>query len=364
MTETLTHETLQRWSQQYRRFSEQDCREDPLYVAISAAIAEAPELLALQQHAVAEQRRPVLLLAALHERILASVPHALAQYYPSVGGLRAPDAQLPALLADFARREHQALVDHLGQRSTQTNEIGRCAVLWPALQALAQRTGQQDLALFDFGCSAGLNLGVDLYRYDYGCFQRGAAAAADVPTVDCEWRGAATAPQGPAWRIVERQGADLSPIDLRSDEAVRWLQACVWPHDRVRAERLRQAIALARQAPPQLLRSDDGLALLEAWLDQLPADVQPVLFNSWVLAYFEPAALRRHHERVLHLVRTRGLAWINAETAAIAPLAAVPACPPGESPRSATLWTLTGAGGDEALAWSHPHGRWIEWLAG
>ncbi|MET0519140.1 MAG: DUF2332 domain-containing protein [Burkholderiaceae bacterium] len=315
----------------------------------------------------------MLLLAALHERILDGSTHELARYYPSAGGTRAADAQLPAVLADFARQQRAPLRAHLRQRTTQTNEIGRCAVLWPALQRVAARTGKQDLALFDFGCSAGLNLGVDRYHYDYGSFQRGAAPGDGVPRVHCEWRGAAAAqggpewpelPEWPDWRLVERIGVDLAPVDLQSDEALRWLQACVWPHDRLRAERLGQALALARAAPPTLLQSADGLSVLEDWLARLPTGVQPVLFNSWVLAYLEPAALRRHHARVAALVRERGLAWINAEIAALAPLDPPPACPAGESPRSATLWTLSGPGGSEALAWSHPHGRWLQWLAG
>jgi hypothetical protein len=356
-----TPDELQRWAQQFRRFSAQDCSEDPLYVALAAAIADTPELLALLAVASEAQRRPVLLLAALHERILAGSAHELARYYPSAGGTRAPDAQLPALLADFARQQREPLLAHLRQRSTQTNEIGRSAVLWLALQAAAARSGRQDLALFDFGCSAGLNLGVDHYHYDYGAFQRGVPAGEGVARVRCEWRGTAPPPDGPQWRLVERMGVDLAPVDLQSDAALRWLQACVWPHNRVRAERLGQALAWARAARPSLVRSEDGLAVLEDWLTRLPLGVQPVLFNSWVLAYFEPAALRRHHERVGTLVRERGLLWINAEIAALAPLAAVPACPVGESPRSATLWTLSGPGGSEALAWSHPHGRWLQW---
>lgn len=357
---------LQRWARQYRQFAEQDGRDDPLYVALSQAIAAAPEILALQQQASAEQRRPVLLLAALHERILAGLPygpgHELAQYYPSVGGTRAPDDRLPALLLDFVRQQRAALGASLRQRSTQTNEIGRCAVLWPALQALAQRTAAQDLALFDFGCSAGLNLGVDQYRYDYGDFQRGAPAGAGVPVVGCEWRGASPPPPDASWRIVERMGSDLAPVDLQAPQALRWLRACIWPYDRLRAERLQQAATLAQRQPARLVASADGLAVLEDWLDTLPAGVQPVLFNSWVLAYFEPAQLRRHHARVATLVRERGLAWLNAETAALAPLVHKSACPAGESPRSATLWTLLWPGGAEALAWSHPHGRWLQWL--
>jgi len=94
-------------------------------------------LMAHVRHA--PQARPNLLLAALHERVLAGVPHDLAAYYPSVGGERAPDAALADSLHRFVRAERPRLLEHLRLRSTQTNEIGRCAVLWPALQPKSNR---------------------------------------------------------------------------------------------------------------------------------------------------------------------------------------------------------------------------------
>lgn len=356
---------------QFRRFADADGRDDPLYVALATAIAAEPELLALLTHAAAGQRKPVLLLAALHDRILAggAAGHPLAGWYASVGGTRAPDAELPALLLDFARAERAALIATLATRTTQTNEIGRCAVLWPALQALAARSGRQDLALFDFGCSAGLNLGVDRYRYryryGYGGEVRGAAAVDGVPTIRCEQRGTVPLPPDLRPRLVARAGADIAPVDLADAARRRWLRACLWPGDAERARRLEQAIA--RRGDWPLIRTAAGLDALEAWLGALPAGAQPVLFNSWVLAYFDHAARAAHRARVHALIERRGLAWISAEASAAAPLGATPPVPEGESPGSATLWTLqwrgaTGAVESAALAWSHPHGRWVEWL--
>ncbi len=361
-------QTLDQWAAQYRHFAEFECPEDSLYVAICQGVAASSELLALMAEAPPTQRRPNLLLAALHERVLeGGAEHPFARYYASVGGDRAPDAELPALLHDFVRCHQAVIVDHLRSRRTQTNEIGRCAVLWPALWQVAWRSGRQDLALFDFGCSAGLNLAVDAYRYDYGPVQRGAAAAAEVPLIGCEWRGSAALPPAePGWRLVERLGVDLAPVDVRDPEALRWLQACLWPHDRQRAQRLAQAAALAqRGAGMRLQQAEDGLALLEAWLRQLPSQVQPVLLNCWVLAYFEAAPLTRHRERVAALMRAHGLVWLSAEVAGLAPPGlALPALPdsPDYSPGSTSLWTLQDRHGSQALAWSHPHGRWLQWL--
>lgn len=363
-------ERLRRWAEQYRRFADVDATDDPLYVAICHIVAARPELLALMQHAPGQQARPNLLLAALHERLLAGVAHPLADYYPSCGGTRAPDEALAAQLLDFVRREHVQLVAHLRSRATQTNEIGRCAVLWPALAHVAQRRGCSELALFDFGCSAGLNLGVDRYHYDYGVAgQRGATATPDTPVIACHWRGGAALPPDAGWRLVARLGTDLSPVEVRDEASARWLRACLWPHDRERARRLELALALAARQGEPLRQASDGLALMDDWLASLPAGVQPVLLNSWVLAYFDEPELERYRHRVGEWVRQRGLAWLNAEAAALRPpeLAQPPAWPAQYQPGSTSLWTLqmADAGGirTQALAWSHPHGRWLHWLS-
>jgi len=330
-------------------------------VAICLAVADAPELLALMDEAPAGQAKPNLLLAALHERVLAGVDHPLRGYYPSVGGGRLPDVQLPATLLDFARQEWAGLVGHLRQRSTQTNEIGRCAVLWPALQHIAALTGRQDLALLDYGSSAGLNLGVDDYHYDYGAFSLGAPAAPQRPTIRCTWLGEVAPPTG-AWRLPIRLGLDPAAINVQDEAAVNWLHACLWPHDRERALRLEQAVALARQAGHRVQQAEDCLAQVEPWLDSLPAGVQPVLFNSWVLHYIEPAALARLREQLNRLVRRRGLAWLSAEAPGLRP-AGLPLPPLAEGAEPSTLWTLQWADRQQALAWSHPHGRWLQWLS-
>ncbi|MCV2367983.1 DUF2332 domain-containing protein [Roseateles oligotrophus] len=365
----MDKQTQTSWAQQFRRFAELECPQDPLYVAICHAVAEQAELLALMSHAPATQAKPNLLLAALHERVLAGISHPLADYYPSVGGQRLPDAELPALLLDFASGQSAELGAHMQTRSTQTNEIGRCAILWPALQQIAAMTGRQDLALFDLGSSAGLNLGVDAYHYRYlkdaAGFSLGAAPEPLRPSIDCRLLGELALPAASHWRLSHRIGADPAPIDVNDAAATRWLAACLWPHDLVRAQRLQQALAQARQSQHELRRADDCLALLEEWLKELPAQTQPVLFNSWVLAYFEPAALADFQLRVARLQRDHGLIWLSAEAPGLRPSGlALPDLAAGAT--ASTLWSLQWADSDEtrqvALAWSHPHGAWLQWL--
>lgn len=349
-TGRMDQEEQQRWAARYRQFADQECPQQPLYVAICEAIATDAELLALHADMPAAQARPNLLLAALHEAVLSEPEQALAAYYRSVGGQRAPDAALPALLRDRLLGDAR-LRSRLLSHATQTNEPGRCAPLRLALDALVARSGLRRLALFDFGCSAGLNLAVDEDELCCAGTRRGPGLRLSL---DCDWRGGEL-PAAEDWQIVARLGVDLAPVDVRDEQAARWLQACVWPDDVGRFERLSAALAWARRHPPPIERQTDGLQRLKSWLDGLPPDSLPVLLNSWVLAYFSAAERAVFHARVLAWVRAGRLAWICAEDAACQPAEL------GVAPRTgATLWSLHWGARSEAWAWSHAHGAWAE----
>ena len=357
-------------------FADHECRDDPLYVALCRLIAERPPLLQWLAQATATQRVPNLLLAALHDRVLADpASHEFSQYFPSVGGMRAPDDALARALDDFVVAQADALRGLLTSRHTQTNEIGRCAVLWPVLCALAQRGGQRRMALLDFGCSAGLNLGVDRYRYDYGSFVLGVPSGPDVPTIACHLVGKRAVvlrdSERSAPQLVVRAGVDPAAVDVFDDAQVRWLRACVWPYDLERAARLGQALAIARRERFAVHRCDDCAAAIEPWLETLPSDVLPIVFNSWVLHYLDKAARQAHQALMRDLVQRRGIVWLSAEGAHLA-MARVPfeavgdALVNDETVARGSQWWLTepaaGAVRQTLLARSHPHGRWLQWL--
>lgn len=342
---------------------------DALYSALCAQVAARPDWLAMLWQAPPGQQLPNLWLAALHERILAGSAHPLAAYFESVGGRRAPDAQLAETLVDFIAQEQGALLASIATRSTQTNETGRCAVLWPALRRIAQASGGRDLALLDFGCSAGLNLGVDRYTYRY--VESTEAMQGDAPAqIVCRRVGpVALPPQSPAPRITLRLGIDPAPVDVNDPDALRWLRACIWPGDRARDQRLMQAAALARRERWPVRRVADCLGAIEPWLDALPGGVVPVVFHSWVLHYVDMPGRARHAAVLQALVRERGVQWLAAEGphVRIGDIAAPAPFELAVDPAMTTLWTLAcAARGElrhELLARSHAHGQWVEWLA-
>ena len=364
--------------QRFAWFAANAFEDEPLYRALSAAAARRDDWAALLAAAPPPQRLPLLWLAALQDRVLALVDSgerpALAGYYASAGPARAPDAALESHVGEFIERHRAALVHAIATRTTQTNEIGRCAVLWPVLQQLVETTGRRRIALLDVGCSAGLNLGVDRWRYRYldDASGRTLATTPDdrdprAPEIACRLLAGARPTASAVPEIASRRGIDLSPIAVDDPAEVRWLRACLWPHDAERRERFDAAVAIARAQRWPLSATTDAAASVDDWLRGVPAGTLPVVFNSWVLRYFDAGLLRRHVDGMLANVAGRGAAWINAEDPQLSrtwwpgmPEVAVA----GRS--NATSWTVARPDGRGGVAWrlaatSHAHGHWMQW---
>lgn len=364
--------------QKFAWFAANAFEDEPLYRALAAAAARHADWAALLGAAPASQRLPLLWLAALQDRVLALVDAgerpALAGYYASAGAARPPDAALESHAGEFIERHRGALVHAIATRSTQTNEIGRCAVLWPVLQQLVETTDRRRIALLDVGCSAGLNLGVDRWRYRYLDDASGQAldTVSDgrdprAPEIACRVLAGARPTASAVPEIASRHGIDLNPVAVDDAAEVRWLRACLWPHDAERRERFDAAVAIARTQHWPLSATTDAAASIDEWLLGVPADTLPVVFNSWVLRYFDSGLLRRHVDGMLARVAGRGAAWINAEDPELSRtwwpgMPEVAAA--GRS--NATSWTVARPDGRGGVAWrlaatSHAHGRWMRW---
>ena len=359
-------------AQNFLVFANAECASEPLYAALSRAISDDRDILDLLLEAPYPQRRPVLLFAATHDLLLAGIAHPLARFYRSVARddeLRDDVEHAFAAFADFCGQQHHALLALQRERTTQTNEVGRCAGLRLVLAALET---SRPIALIDVGCSAGLNLLVDRYRFDYRLSDTSVRTVGpDSPVVIAAAFEARAFPfdRDAMPAIVERCGIDLAPLDLNDARDARWLRACVWPSDVERHSRLHSAIALARETSIELHRGDanDRLTTIVEALDR---DVRPVVFHSWVVSYFDRAARERFANAARAIVMERDGAWISAEAAGVVPGLDAPALPDDPSParREATIWHLTthsadGASEVRTMARTHPHGRWIEWLA-
>jgi hypothetical protein len=331
----------------------------PLYEAIARGLADDTALLE-RVAAVAPREKivPVLLFAAVKSLVDREPASPLARIY--AGGAGDPWPPFRALV-DERFDEIAAL---LRTRRTQTNEVGRASAVLPALAVAHARLGRP-LALVEIGPSAGLNLLLDCFAYDYGGRMTGDPAA--TVRVACEPKGPLRPPIPAVMPpIAMRCGIDLDPVDVTDDAQCRWLEACLWPGATARAERLRAALALARRNPP-LLHRGSAIEHLPAVLDGVPGEAVPCVLSTWMLAYLSPG----ERAALAHVVETvgarRDVVCVTGEFAGVSPWTPPAPRPPAESEgRFATLVGLSvwRAGPHEAraLCWMHSHGGWIDWL--
>ncbi len=344
----------------------------PTYERIAEALADDPASLELLLDAAPVGRTPVLSFAATHDLVLAEPDSELAAVY------RGESAADPwPLYRALLHRRSAEILTRMRTRSIQTNEVGRSAGLVPALatveRAARRRDDHRPLALVEIGASAGLNLLLDRYSISYRRGDREVARSGDPDStvqLACELRGPndPTLPSGPL-ALASRVGLDLAPIDVGNEEASRWLQACVWPGVPDRPERLAAALALARTAPPRLVRGD-ATSDLGALLDAVPGDSIPVVVATWALAYMDADGREAVRSAVDRRGAHRPIALVTAEEAPVTPW--LPTVPDHLAARGAAAGDGTatvlglhswahGAVSDRVLALCHPHLRWMAW---
>lgn len=294
-------------AERFRAFAEH--APSPLYRTLAAAVGEHEDIHALLARAEPAQQWPMLLFAAVHLEVLRS-----GGEYPLDG----------AAFAQFCSDHRTALAATIAARSTQTNEVNRCTYLLPALAAAADG---RPLALIEVGASAGLNLNLDRYAYDYG---GGVTAGADGSPVRlaAELRGAV--PPLELGVVAARTGIDLAP---RPDD--EWLRACVFADQPVRRARLDAALALARAHPPELI-TGDAVERLAPTIEAAPAGAQVVVFHTAVAFYLDDAQVARLREL------SAGVTYVTAEAAA------------GHGDFELRV-------DGRRLGRAHPHGAWLDW---
>jgi len=289
---------------------------------------------------------PLRLLGGLHRLALDGRAAGLQRWYPSTGGHWDAEAAWPDIAlaaADHAEQLRAAL-----DQPPQTNEVGRAAALIGGLLALRHRFALP-VRLFEIGCSAGLNLRADHYRYRYPGGQWGPA---DSPvTIDDAWRG--QLPPAAAIEIVARHGYDIAPLDAAGRDGELTLLSYVWPDQPERLDRLRGAISIARRVPAELQRCNavDAVAGLP-----VEAAALTVLWHSIMWQYLsadEQAAVRA------------GIDAVGAQARSDAPFAHLTLEPQRRTPDAPVEFAVRArcwpGGDDTLLGVCSPHGPPVVW---
>ncbi|WP_018776158.1 DUF2332 domain-containing protein [Arthrobacter sp. 131MFCol6.1] len=347
-------------AQWYRHFGTTDAlASSPCYAAWAVGIAGDAELIRRIDQWPHNKRQPLLILAAA--RFLG------AQVSPY------PDFR------KFLDSHWAAVSEIVLSRSTQTNEAGRCATLLPSLAQISAMEGRP-LALIEVGASAGLALFPDRYGYEFvdagagGPDEPGSGLAADArttrlvpdgaqpgtfPVLRCVTSGPVPLP-AEIPRVVWRAGIDLNPLDVRNPDDVAWLEALVWPEQEFRLERLRQAIAIARERPPLLVAGDLNEKLV-ALAERAPADAVLVVFHSAVMAYLDAGGRARFRRTMADLAAERGCHWLSNEGhMVVAQADGSSVVPEMDDARLRGRFLLLQDGQPAAI--TGPHGQSLEWL--
>ncbi len=315
---------IERIAAQFRRFAEKEARgHSALYEALALGVAGDGDLLALLAGLPPDKQQPNLLFAAV--RLVCGTP-----------------ADFPSFRASLLGRAADVVAAILAHR-TQTNEPGRCAVLLPVLARL-----HQPLALIEVGASAGLCLIPEQYAYDYNGTRLGAAMA---PVFPCLANDPTPIPQALP-RITWRAGLDLEPVSPRDPDQMAWLEALIWPDQPERLSRFRAAADLVRRTSVRVRRGDLTTDL-GTLIDEVPNGPTIVVFHSATLAYVPDPAARAAFATLLW---ERSAVWISNEAPFVFPDIAARAPRPG--PAGAFLLAVNG----RPVAWTDPHGAWIDWL--
>jgi hypothetical protein len=307
----------------------------PLYQELVDVVAGDPELLRIINR-IEHRPPPNLLFASVQYLLMEGTGPELAPYYRSLVEEPLPAPGVGPLFREFVLEHEERIVEMGNTRYTQTNECRRCVALLPMVM-MAPFDG---FHLIDVGTSAGLNLGLDRYRYRYDDLEWGPASHL---VLSAGSRGATPALHDV--EVLSRTGLDINPLDAADEESRRWLDALIWPEREDRRNRLRQALQVVSDIPVEMI-AGDALDTLPGCLEALPDSEPVVVMSSFAFAQITPDGRktideiaerersRRPVHRVIMEVFDEGDDWARL--------------------------VVDGGSGPETVGQAHPHGEWIE----
>ncbi|MEX0643948.1 MAG: DUF2332 domain-containing protein [Parvularculaceae bacterium] len=339
---------------EYYQFFANEARRggSPLYEALSLLLAEDAGLQALAEKRRKGQPPANILFAAVHYLLLQGDDHPLTAYYPSAGGARPVDEETAPTFRDFCARRETALIALIEAGVTNTNEVGRSALLAPAFSLVAGEAGRP-LGLIEIGPSAGLNLNFDRYRLRF----TNAAGATVLErwgpsrlTIDCELRGDRhpVIPDKPP-AVASRIGLELHPVSIADAAARLWLKALVWPERLDRLRRLDATLAIAVDHPPPI-RAGDALELLHSAIAKIARAAEPCVFHTMTTYQFTEARRAELEQLFIDASRARPIWRVSVDMSDKA----------GVYPLRATRYER-GKAVTRDLALCDSHGLWIDW---
>ena len=299
---------------------------------------------------VVKDAMPLRIAGGLHNLVLTGEDSRLADVY---AGRLTDQASIDAVVCELVEKYDARLLSWL-DGPPQTNEAGRSASLMAGLLWLSQYVPAK-FDMLELGASAGINTMMDRYWFDLGGVHVGPQGS--PMQIKPEWRGAA--PPTAELEIRRIRGCDIAPVDLTDPESALRLKSYVWPEAYFRMGRIDAAVVLANDNAPDVAKANAARFVSEALREPQEDGVTRVLFHSIVWQYV-PVDQQQTVEAEMNRVAKdatpeKPLAWLMLETNR-------------ETFKHELIvryWDGERATGEpNLLACAHPHGAWVEWLAG
>lgn len=330
--------------------------DSPVYTDYCFGVSKDEQLLELCSQIDSQQPAPNILFASVQNLLMensaiSSEAEALSDFYPAICGRPIPDRSAWEAFRAFCQAHADQLGPNLRSGRTQTCVVHRCAMILPALATIEQIDAHDGrVGLLEIGPSAGLNLRLDRYRYEYGNGVVWGEATAR-PKLICETRGDRMPPMPGRLDVVARHGLDLNRIDLENPAEIRWLRALIWPEHSERARVMDEALALAKTVPIEI-EEGDATSEIAAHIDRLPSNAARVLFATHVFYQISAEGRRKIRDGIASASRTQPVDFILMDSSG-----------EGDSKIRRFSYEDGEQTGRTILARSDSHGRWIEWGA-
>ncbi|CDQ20289.1 hypothetical protein SAMN05192559_11422 [Halobacillus karajensis] len=290
----------ERTARKFSDFAVLECEgSSELYKHLSFHMAKDEELLDICCDAGESQPIPNLFLGAVHYLLIQGKDHRLKQFYPSVSdNERSMDQGLFRTFKDFCLTYKGEIKQILHTKRVQTNEVRRCAYLYPLFCHLYQKT-KKPLSLIEIGTSAGLQLLWDRYSYSYGDNQLYGRKVASVHLSSHIRKG--TMPPADLLQEVpivqERVGIDLHISDVTKKADYLWLKSLIWPEHKERLATFEAAVKQLRLTPPPLIEGD-GVTMLSNVVQSFSSDTVVCIYHTHVANQMTPEKKREFIQNV------------------------------------------------------------------
>ncbi|QTM99757.1 DUF2332 family protein [Sediminibacillus dalangtanensis] len=292
-------------SERFQHFSLYECRgSSRLYECLATEIADDDELLRLSGHAREDQPTPNLLLGAVHY-LLQQSDHPLKRFYASLTTVPEKPEKAFYWFKDFCRNHETEIKQLLTEKLVQTNEVRRCAYLYPIFCHIYQQT-KHPLSLIELGSSAGLQLLWDKYAYQYehGSIVGNADAQLVLTAEVREGQLPLLRKKSPP--VAERIGIDLHINHLNDPEDYAWLKALIWPEHQTRRKAFeRAAMQCQKEASDLTLIEGNGVDLLEEVAAEIPFDSTICVFHTHVANQIPSREKKKLIDRIKHISKNR-----------------------------------------------------------